>query len=136
MAFITERVAGDFANSGLGTFGLHIDRAFSGDTPLNRDHTSARDVVCVSGGHVFTIGLEYGVEFACAEVAFRLQDDAIDARWRPWPELHTADGRFVGVLAPKRELNTVAQWYLGDTPFCAVGHLLKACEAAGLRIAE
>jgi hypothetical protein len=28
----------------------------------------------------------------------------------------------------------LAQWQLDDQPFCAVGHLHKACEAAGLSI--
>jgi hypothetical protein len=53
---------------------------------------------------------------------------------QPWPELLDSQGRFVGVLAPSSDDLGVAQWHLRDEPFCAIGHLHKACEAAGLTI--
>ncbi|HEY2764879.1 MAG TPA: hypothetical protein VGJ13_12845 [Pseudonocardiaceae bacterium] len=55
---------------------------------------------------------------------------------RPWPEVYTADGAYVGVLFPRTESpHQVAAWQLGGQPLCAVGHLHGACAAAGLTIA-
>jgi len=63
-----------------------------------------------------------------------LQDDVIAEHRRPWPEL-VDGGRFVGVLVPSTDDSAdLAHWRLGDRPFCTVGHLHRACEAAGLTI--
>ncbi|HET6989246.1 MAG TPA: hypothetical protein VFI00_21645 [Kribbella sp.] len=131
LAFVRERLNADFDGTGLPEIEFRIDPAWSGTPPESRDR---EDVVLVCGGHEFPVGLQGGVEQACGYAAYQLQDDVIAEGGRAWPEVVDARGEFVGVLAPPIEPAAVAVWELAGRPFCAVGHLHQAIEAAALRI--
>ena|SRR5689334_8753621 len=126
-AFVVDRLNADFAGSGLADVAIRVDPAWTG--------SQGDDVILVAGGHEFPVELDGGgVEQACAFAAFQLQSDAMGERNRPWPELVNSTGETVGVLIAPTEAPGVAIWELSGKPFCAVGHLQRAVEAAGLRI--
>jgi hypothetical protein len=142
-AFVLERLEADFKDTGL-TIEFHFDPTWSGpddDMPIGIHPYRRRpeDAIVFSRGsdeflHEFPLGLDSGVESACWYAAYQLQTDVMDEHNQPWPELLDSEGRFVGVLdTPGSDLG-VAQWQLRGEPFCAVGHLHKSCEAAGLTI--
>jgi hypothetical protein len=124
-AFVAERLNADLAGTGLTKVEFRYDPGWT--------RTAGDDVICVCGGHEFPLDVE-AVEPACAEAASRLQDDAMDELNRPWPELVTSGGEYLGVLTPAEPGPGVAVWQLKGEAFCAVGHLHRAVEAAGLRI--
>ncbi len=132
--FVIERLAADFEGTGLPVLELRIDPTWNGsdDAP---PYPRPDDVILFCGGHEFPLQLQGGAEYACAYAAWMLQDDVTGEHRRPWPELTDADGRFVGVLVPPADGSVgLAQWQLNGQPFCAVGHLHRACGAAGLTI--
>lgn len=140
VAFILARLDADFATTVLPAIELRINPTWSrgGSEDDNAATRGPRpdDVIVVCGGHEFSLPLTAGVETACAEAADALQDDVIGATGRPWPEVHTPDGAYVGVLFPRAAApQQVALWHLDGEPLCAVGHLYSACAAAGLIIA-
>lgn len=126
-AFVAERLNADFAGTGLQKVAFLDDPAWTG--------TPGHDAVLVAGGHEFPLDVASGgVEQACGYAAYQLQDDAMDELNRPWPELVSSTGEPIGVLTAPAEVHGVAVWELSGEPFCAVGHLQRAVEAAGLRI--
>jgi hypothetical protein len=126
-AFVVDRLNADFAGSGLEDVAFRVDPAWTGAPGDN--------LILVAGGHEFPVALDGGgAEQACAFAAFQLQSDAMGELNRPWPELITSAGESVGVLMAPTETAGVAIWELSSKPFCAVGHLHRAVEAAGLRI--
>ena len=131
--WIVERLAADFKDTSLPNLELRIDPTWDGSTDIPPG-PRPEDVIVVSGGHEFPLRLDSGVEWACSQAAYQLQDDVIGEHGAPWPELYDGDGRYVGILAPPGDTEGLAQWQLNDQPFCAVGHLHRACEAAGLSI--
>ncbi|MGQ0773265.1 MAG: hypothetical protein ACT4NY_02425 [Pseudonocardiales bacterium] len=139
MAFILARLDADFATTVLPMIELRIIPAWSsGGSEDDNAKQDPRpdDVIVVCGGHEFSLPLTAGVETACAEAADALQDDVIGSTGRPWPEINTREGAYVGVLFPRVEApQQVALWYLNGQSLCAVGHLYPACAAAGLTIA-
>ncbi|WP_432892893.1 hypothetical protein ACQPYH_18575 [Kribbella sp. CA-245084] len=125
--FVVDRLNADFAGSGLSNIAIRVDPSWTG--------SPGDDLILVAGGHEFPVELNGGgVEQACAFAAFQLQSDAMGERNSPWPELMTATGETMGVLVAPTEAFGVAIWELSGKPFCAVGHLHRAVEAAGLRI--
>ncbi|MGW7682905.1 hypothetical protein ACWGID_19360 [Kribbella sp. NPDC054772] len=125
-AFVADRLNVDFAGTGLDTVEFRYDPSWS--------HSAGDDVILVCGGHEFPVDVE-DVEAACAFAADRLQDDAMDELNRPWPELIGPGGEYLGVLAVLTDPGPgVATWALRGQPFCAVGHLLRSVQAAGVRI--
>ncbi|HSV66315.1 MAG TPA: hypothetical protein VLJ59_10480 [Mycobacteriales bacterium] len=138
VAFIGARLRADFADTGLPRIDFRNDPSWAADG--HAPHTGTHgwqlpsDVIVQCGGHEFPLGLEHGVESACAAAADALQDDVIGRSGQPWPELRSADGVFVGVLEPRLQPGGLAHWRLHDEPFCAVGHLAGAVAAAGLAI--
>ena len=128
-AFVIERLAADFAHTPLPKIELHLDPGWTGTVSTQ---PGPQDVICVCGGHEFQAQLQGGVEQACVTIAWQLQDDVMDKLNRPWPELLDQHGNFVGVPTP--DAGPIAAWKLKDEPFCAVGHLHRAVDAAGLRI--
>lgn len=125
-AFVADRLNADFAGTGLPTVELRVDPTWTG--------TPGDDVILVCGGHEFPLDVAGGVEQACGYAADQLQDDAMDELNRPWPELVSPAGESAGVLMAPAEVHGVAVWTLSGEPFCAIGHLHRAIEAAGLRI--
>lgn len=79
------------------------------------------------------LGLESGVEYACQLLAGQVQDDVIAESGRPWPEVRSPGGGYLGVLVPGL-VGGVAVWRLGDAAFCPVGLLNGAVRAAGVQI--
>jgi hypothetical protein len=127
--FVAERISADFAETGL-MIEFRIDPQWSGP-----DVTSGPEsVVAVRGGNEFPLHLEGGAEQACWYAAYQMQDDVMGEHGRPWPELVDHAGGYVGVLSLPSEPPQIATWELAGRPFCAVGHLQRACMAAGLRI--
>jgi len=131
--WILERLEADFKGTDLPSLEFRIDPTWDGSAVIPSS-PRPEDVIVVCGGHEFPLRLDSGVEWACSQAAFQLQDDVIDEHGAPWPELYDGQGRYVGVLAPPADAEGLAHWQLNDQPFCAVGHLHKACEAAGLTI--
>jgi hypothetical protein len=127
--FVAERITADFAETGL-KVEFRIDPQWSGLDATN----GPESVVAVGGGHEFPLHLEGGTEAACWYAAYQMQDDVMGEHGRPWPELVDPSGAFVGVLSLAAEPPQIATWELAGQPFCAVGHLQRACAAAGLRI--
>lgn len=127
-AFVADRLNADFAGTGLADILFQTDPEWTG--------TSGDDLILIAGGHEFPVALEGtgGVEQGCALAAFHLQSDAMSELNRTWPELVTDDGETVGVLVAPAEISGVAVWELSGKPFCAIGHLHRAVEAAGLTI--
>ncbi len=126
-AFVADRLNADFAGTGLRSVEFRGDPAWTG--------TPGDDFILVAGGHEFPLDVGHrGVEQACAFAAFQLQDDAMGELNRPWPELVNSAGESLGVLTAPAEVHGVAVWELSGQSFCAVGHLRRAVEAAGLRI--
>ncbi|WP_020389941.1 hypothetical protein [Kribbella catacumbae] len=126
-AFVADRLNADFAGAGLQKVEIRVDPAWTG--------TLGGDLILVSGGHEFPLDVRGGgVEQACAFAAFQLQDDAMGELNRPWPEPTNSAGDSVGVLTAPAEVDGVAVWELAGKPFCAIGHLHRAVEAAGWRI--
>ncbi|HZX06723.1 hypothetical protein [Kribbella sp.] len=126
-AFVADRLNADFAGTGLAEVHFQVDAAWTG--------TPGDDLILVAGGHEFPLAVEgRGVERACAFAAYQLQSDAMSDLNRPWPEVATSQGKTVGVLLAPAEVRGIAVWELAGEPFCAVGHLHKAVEAAGLHI--
>jgi hypothetical protein len=68
--------------------------------------------VGVIGEHVFAAGFEQGIEAGCARVMNVVQDDVIDARGRPWPEVTDGNGSGLGVLEVSSEPLGIAHWSL------------------------
>ena len=129
--FVAERISADFAETDL-TIEFRIDPHWS-----DVDVTSGPEsVVAVCGGHEFPLQLQGGTEHACWYAAYQMQDDVMGEHGRPWPELVDPSGSYVGVLSPSSEPPQIATWELAGRPFCAVGHLQRACVAAGLRIKD
>lgn len=60
------------------------------------------DVIAVVLGdrHEFPPGLGDGVEYASQVLAGQVQDDVVAEGGRPWPELRSSDGSFLGVPEP------------------------------------
>ncbi|MEU4294726.1 hypothetical protein AB0E63_41440 [Kribbella sp. NPDC026596] len=125
-AFVADRLNADFAGTGLQNVEIRVDPAWTG--------TPGDDLILVAGGHEFPLDVGGGAEQACALAAFQLQDDAMAELNRPWPELVNSTGESLGVLTAPAEVHGVAVWELSGQSFCAVGHLHRAVEAAGLRI--
>ena len=128
-AFVIERVEADFARTPLPNIELRMDPGWTGTVSAQ---PGPQDVICICGGHEFQAQLQGGVEQACITIAWQLQDDVMDELNRPWPELLDAGGNFVGVPTPGGD--PIAVWALRGEPFCSVGHLQRAVEAAALRI--
>ncbi|HEY3562740.1 MAG TPA: hypothetical protein VGL05_34975 [Kribbella sp.] len=127
--FVADRLNADFADTGLAQVHFQVDPAWTG--------TPGDDLILVAGGHEFPLAVGgYGVERACAAAAFQLQSDAMSELNHPWPEVATPQGETVGVLLAPAETRGIAVWELAGKPFCAIGHLRKAVEAAGLIIKE
>jgi hypothetical protein len=136
--FIRARLAVDLGGTGLPRITFRFDATWATEAAEAMSVAAGSDpqpddVIVVCGGHEFTLGLESGVEIACADAADALQDDVIDLLGRPWPELCTADGTYVGVLSPT-STGGIAIWRLTNEPFCAVGQLHDAVGASGLTI--
>jgi hypothetical protein len=126
-AFVADRLNADLAGTGLPHVEFRYDPAWTG-VPGDDDF------ILVADGHEFPLDVEGGgVEYACGYAAYQLQDDAMGELGRPWPELVGPGGEFIGVLVAS-DAHGVAVWELSGQPFCAVGHLHRAVEAAGLRI--
>jgi hypothetical protein len=98
------------------------------------DRPPAGQVVGVIGEHVFAAGFDQGIEAGCATVMSVVQDDVVDARGRPWPEVTDASGSGLGVLDVSCEPLGIAHWSLRGHPLCAVGHLVETCRALGWRV--
>jgi hypothetical protein len=137
--FVRERLEADFAGTDLPAIEFRVDPTWDGsddDIPsgISLYRPRPEDVIVICGGHEFPLWLGGGVETACWYAAYQLRDDVMGEHNKAWPELRDNEGRFVGVLdTPGSDLG-VAQWQLRNEPFCAVGPLHKACEAAGLTI--
>jgi hypothetical protein len=125
-AFVADRLNSDFAGTGLPKVEFRLDPAWTG--------APGDDFILVCGGHEFPLDVVGGVEQACAYAAYQLQDDAMDELNRTWPELVNSAGESVGVLMAPAEVQGVAVWGLSGEPFCAIGHLHRAVEAAGLQV--
>ncbi|MEV0795497.1 hypothetical protein [Kribbella sp. NPDC050459] len=125
--FVAERLNADFAGTGLQQVEIREVAAWTG--------TPGDDLILIAGGHEFPLELgQGGAEQACAYAAYQLQSDAMGELNRPWPEVITSTGESAGVLIAPSETAGVAIWELSGRPFCAIGHLHRAVEAAGLRI--
>ncbi|MFD7155893.1 hypothetical protein ACFV9C_14900 [Kribbella sp. NPDC059898] len=126
-AFVADRLNADFAGTGLAEVKFQVDPAWTGEP--------GDDLILVAGEHEFPLAVEgRGVEQACAFAAYQLQSDAMSELNRPWPELATSHGETVGVLVAPAEVRGIAVWELAGEPFCAIGQLHKAVEAAGMHI--
>lgn len=126
-AFVADRLNADFTGTGLAEVRFQVDPSWSGEP--------GDDLILVAGGHEFPLAVEgREIEQACAFAAFQLQSDAMSELNHAWPELVTPNGETVGVLLAPAEVRGVAVWELAGEPFCAIGHLHKAVEAAGLHI--
>jgi len=123
--FVADRVNADLTGTGLAKVAFRYDPTWT--------HEPGNDVICVCGGHEFPLDPS-AVEPACAEVASRLQDDAMGELNHLWPELIGPGGEFLGVLTAT--LRGVAVWELKGQPFCPVGFLHRAVEAAGLQLRQ
>jgi hypothetical protein len=142
-AFVLERLEADFKDTGL-TVEFRFDPSWSdpdAEMPIGIHpyHRRPEDAVASSRWgngnlHEFPLQLDGGVESACWYAADQMQTDVMDEHNQPWPELLDRRGRFVGVLDIPGGGTGLAQWELRGEPFCAVGHLHKSCEAAGLTI--
>ena len=98
------------------------------------DRPPAGQVVGVIGEHVFAAGFEQGIEAGCARVMSVVQDDVVDARGRPWPEVTDVERiRARGARGSCEPLG-IAHWSLRGHPLCAVGHLVETCRALGWRV--
>lgn len=139
-----ERVRRDFWHTGLSEISLVLDPDYRtstgsaqwnatsqtrGDLTLAHLEDNLADVVVIAGGHRFPARLELGLEQACANMCSVLQDDVMDVRGAPWPEL-TRDGHS-GVLEPALNGEGTAVWQLRGKPFCVVGELAGALDTAG-----
>jgi hypothetical protein len=127
---LRDRIRADFTGTIAADVELRFDPEFSGrpgSGQLEPEH-----LVVALGEHVFKGGLEHGVETAAAHIAGVLQDDVIDSRGTPWPELETMSGEYVGVLDVTE--NGQASWRLRGKAFAVVGELRAAVGIAGLRI--
>jgi hypothetical protein len=133
--FIRDRLEADFAGTDLPTIEFRIDPTWSDPSAIRSSpEPRPEDVIVVCGGHEFPLRLDSGVEWACSEAAFQLQDDVMGEHNRPWPDLYDSE-RYVGVLVPSADApGGIAQWRLDDETFCAIGHLHQASGAAGLTI--
>jgi hypothetical protein len=116
--FVRKRLEADFQGMGLAQVEFRVE--------------PSGDVTCVCGGHEFLLPFD-DAESACAYAAYMLQDDVIDRLGRPWPELLDPGGKFIGVLVAPADAggSGIAHWALRNDPFCAVGHLHQAVQAAG-----
>ena len=85
-------------------------------------------------GLVFALLLWCTALAGCALVMSVVQDDIVDARGRPWPEVADGNGSGLGVLDVVNEPLGIAHWSLRGHPLCAVGHLVETCRALGWRI--
>jgi hypothetical protein len=135
IAFIRGRLHADFAGTGV-QVEFKVDPSWGQEGTTTRDGSSDVDpkhVIVVCGGHEFPLGLESGIEVACADATNALQDDVMDLIGRPWPELLDADSNYVDVASPA-SAGQVAYWQVKGEPFCAVGQLHEAVRAAGLSI--
>jgi len=132
MRAVLDRVRADAVGTEL-VVELHVDPGFAvpggGD-----DGPPAGHVVGVIGEHLFAAGFEHGLEAGCALVMSVFQDDVVDARGRPWPEVTDGSGSGLGVLDVSFEPLGIAHWSLRGHPLCAVGHLVETCRALGWRI--
>lgn len=130
--WIAERLAADFEGTGLPAIEFRIDPAWRG--AKRSSHAGPEDVILACGGHEFPLHLEGGLEQACGYAAYQLQDDVVGDARSPWPELIDGSGSFVGVLTPAGPPG-LGRWELRGEPFCAIGHLHRAVQVAGLTIA-
>lgn len=132
MRAVLDRVRADAAGTEL-VVELRVDPDFAVPGGLD-DRPPAGQVVGVIGEHVFAAGFEQGIEAGCARVMNVVQDDVIDARGRPWPEVTDGNGSGLGVLEVSSEPLGIAHWSLRGHPLCAVGHLVETCRAWGWRV--
>jgi hypothetical protein len=132
MRAVLDRVRADALGTEI-VVELRVDPDFAVPGGVD-DRPPAGQVVGVIGEHVFAAGFEQGIEAGCARVMSVVQDDVVDARGRPWPELTDADGSGLGVLDVSCEPLGIAHWSLHGHPLCAVGHLLETCRARGWRV--
>lgn len=134
--FVVDRVRADVGpRAGMTaeeTVGARVDPLWTGDTSGHR--AGPEDVIAaIMEGHEFPLGLEEGIEHACQVLAGQAQDDVIGESGRPWPELRSPEGSYLGVLVPGLA-EGVAVWRLGERAFCPVGLLNGAVVAAGVQI--
>jgi hypothetical protein len=83
----------------------------------------ATDLVCVSGGHAFSVDGELGEEELAVFVAGTVQDDAMDQVWTPWPAVELPDGR-TAVLEPRLSPSGIGVWTTAAGYSCPIGTLL------------
>jgi hypothetical protein len=135
--FVVDRVRADVGpRAGLSAeeaVSARIDTVWAGNVASRPPEPVDVIAVVLDGRHEFPLGLEDGVEYACQLLAGQAQDDVIAEAGRPWPELSSANGSYLGVLVPGLVAG-IAVWRLGDRPFCPVGLLNGAVVAAGVRI--
>ena len=105
------RIERDFAEPRLAFPGVAFRRGAAVD-----------DLVCVSGGHEFAVDGGRGEEELAVEVADRLQDDAMDQVWTPWPALARPDGG-VTVLQPRLSPSGIGVWAADAGYSCPIGTL-------------
>jgi hypothetical protein len=132
MRTVLDRVRADVGAAGP-EVELRLDPGFAVPGGID-DRSLAHQVVGVIAEHVFSAGFADGLEAGCAQVMNVVQDEVVDSRGRPWPELADGDGSTVGVLDVGCEPFGIAHWALRGQPFCAIGDLVEACRALGWRI--
>ena len=132
MRTVLDRVRADLDGIRLDV-DLRVDPDFASAGEVD-GLSPAESVVGIIGRHVFAAGFEHGLEAACARVMSAAQDDVVDARGRPWPEVADGDGMPLGVLDVAHEPHGLAHWSLRGRPLCAVGHLVATCRALGWRV--
>jgi hypothetical protein len=132
MRTVLDRVRADAGAAGI-EVELRLDPGFAVPGGVD-DRPPAHHVVGVIGEHVFSAGFADGLEAGCARVMSVVQDEVVDSRGKPWPELIDDDESAVGVLDVGCEPVGIAHWTLRGRPFCAIGDLTATCRALGWRI--
>jgi hypothetical protein len=117
VSFILARLNADFRLAGLGEI-----------TYVSDPEPGWAGPVWAFGGHRTASGYD-DVESATASLASAFQDGVIDDRHGAWP---TVDGRALFASAE----SGVACWCLDGKPWCAIGQLSGALEAASSTLSE